>query len=333
MKTTSVLIQSLCAPCFCRCRYCLLSWDGKPVGAEWSRSVSLAERFIKELKEQAPDIKSSFSFGYSMEHPDLKGALRTLRRLGSPTADFLQCDGMKMRDERECAELAGTLLSEGVKELNFTVYGLAEYHDRFAGRKGDFELILRMMAAARNAGLYFTVGVPLTGGNIEQTDKVVNVLKAAGCGKIRLFIPHGEGRGKTISEIRLRKSEFERISPENRGLLNGKIYKTEGEWLSEPEPVRGNERMILISLCDDNIDGYEKRGALSVVAEIEKLDEEYYGAFPTFKELAQLYGDKNGDKMYRIRDLYHHYRTRYAQEHKISVYDVTDERQSGSRRY
>ena len=113
MKTTSVLIQSLCAPCFCRCRYCLLSWDGKPVGAEWSRSVSLAERFIKELKEQAPDIKSSFSFGYSMEHPDLKGALRTLRRLGSPTADFLQCDGMKMRDERECAELAGMLLSVG----------------------------------------------------------------------------------------------------------------------------------------------------------------------------------------------------------------------------
>ena len=78
-----------------------------------------------------------------------------------------------------------TLVTQGVKELNFTVYGLAEYQDRFAGRKGDFELILRMMAAARNAGLYFTVGVPLTGGNIEQTDMVVNVLKAAGCGKIR----------------------------------------------------------------------------------------------------------------------------------------------------
>ena len=332
MKTTSVLIQSLCAPCFCRCRYCLLSWDGHVSGADWERSVSLAERWIKELKEQTPDINSSFSFGYSMEHPDIKEALVTLRRLGSPTADFLQCDGMKMRDEKECASLMETLVSEGVKELNFTVYGKEEYHDRFAGRKGDYELILRMMKAAKNAGLYFTAGVPLTGGNIEQTDEVVNVLKDAGCGKIRLFIPHEEGRGKSLSEIRLRKSELQRISPENRGLLNGEIYKTESQWLKEPEPVRGEERMILISLCADNIDEYEKRGALSVLKEVERLDEEYYAAFPDFKELAEIYGDKGGDKLYRIRDLYHHYRSRYAKDHGVSVYDVTDERQSGSRR-
>ena len=333
MKTTSVLIQSLCVPCSDRCRYCLLSWDGKTVGAGWERSVSLAERYIKELKEQAPDIKTSFSFGYSMEHPDLRQALRTLRRLGSPAADFLQCDGMKMRDEKECASLTDMLVSEGVKELNFTVYGPAEYHDRFAGRKGDFELILRMMAATKNAGLYFTAGVPLTGGNIDQTDGVVNVLKSAGCGKIRLFIPHEEGRGRSLSKIRLRQSELRRISPENRGLLNGNIYRSEGEWLKEPEPVREDERMILVSLRADNIDGYEKRGALSVVREIEQLDEAYYASFPGFKELADMYGDKSGDKMYRYRDLYHHYRTLYAEEHGVSVYDVTDERQSGSRRF
>ena len=294
--------------------------------------MSLAERFIKELKEQAPELRCSFSFGYSMEHPDLRQALRTLRRLGSPTADFLQCDGMKMRDEKECAELMEMLLSEGVKELNFTVYGLAEYHDRFAGRKGDFALILRMMAAAKKAGLYFTAGVPLTGGNIDQTDEAVSVLKDAGCGKIRLFIPHEEGRGKSISHIRLHKSELQRISPENRALLNGDIYKTEGEWLSEPEPVRDRERTVIISLCADNIEEYEKRAALSVVREIERLDEEYYSSYPDFKELAKLYGDVNGDKLYRIRDLYHRYRARYAEEHGVSVYDVTDERRSGSRR-
>ena len=332
MKTTSVLIQSLCAPCFCRCRYCLLSWDGHVVGADWERSVNLAERFIKELTEQAPEIKTGFSFGYSMEHPDLKKALKTLRRLGSPTADFLQCDGMKMRDGKECASLMETLVSEGVKELNFTVYGKEEYHDRFAGRKGDYVLILRMMKAAKNAGLYFTAGVPLTGGNIEQIDDVVSVLKDAGCGKIRLFIPHEEGRGKSLSKIRLKQSELQLISPENRALLNGNIYKTEGDWLKEREPVRGEERTIILSLCSDNIDEYEKRGALSVVHEIERLDEEYYAAFPDFKELANTYGEKNGDKMYRIRDLYHHYRMKYAEEHGVSVYDVTDERQSGSRR-
>ena len=137
MKTTSVLIHSLCVPCCNYCRYCLLSWNGKVEGADWNRSVNLAERFMNELRDQQPEIKRSFSFGYSMEHPDLKSAIRILRRLGGPTADFLQCDGMKMRNDAECIELMGMLHDEGIKQLNFTLYGLSDYHDRFAGRKVD----------------------------------------------------------------------------------------------------------------------------------------------------------------------------------------------------
>ena len=141
MQTTSVMIQSLCVPCFNRCRYCLLSWDGKAEGANWDQSVEIAERFLRELRQQRPEIEGSFTFGYSMEHPDLKEALRTLRRLGSPMAEYMQCDGMKLRNETECRELMQLLRAEGVKQLNFTVYGLSDYHDRFAGRKGDYELI------------------------------------------------------------------------------------------------------------------------------------------------------------------------------------------------
>ena len=63
------------------------------------------------------------------------------------------------------------------------------------------------------------------------------------------------------------------------------------------------------------------------------LDEEYYAAFPDFKTLSEMYGDKNGDKMYGIRDLFAHYRAQYAKERNVRVYDVTDERCSGSRRY
>ena len=91
--------------------------------------------------------------------------------------------------------------------------------------------------------------------------------------------------------------------------------------------------MILISLRADNIDGYEKRDALSVVREIERLDDEYHSAFPDFKTLSDVYGDKNGDKLYGVRDLFAHYRAQYAAEHNVRVYDVTDERYSGSRRY
>ena len=332
MKTTSVLIQSLCVPCWNHCRYCLLSWDGKAVGADWDRSVRLAERLLTELREQCPEITGSFSFGYSMEHPDLRGALRTLRRLGSPAAEFLQCDGMKMRAEGECAQLMDMLRAEGIKQLNFTIYGLQAYHDRFAGRKGDHALLLRMMEAAKAAGLPFTTGVPLSEENCAEADELVEILQSAGSQRVFLTIPHEEGRGKQLSAVRLSLRDFLGLKPETQALLNRQLYRTEGEWLAEPEAYREERRMLLISLRPENIGEYERRGVISVIRELEGLDEAYYAAFPDFRELAAVYGDPEGEKLYRSRDLYGVYRARYAREHGVQVYDVTDERQSGSRR-
>ena len=332
MRTTSVLIHSLCVPCYNHCRYCLLSWNGKAEGADWDRSVALAERFMDELRDQQPEIRSGFSYGYSMEHPDLKGAIRTLRRLGGPTADFLQCDGMKMRNDTECIELMGMLRDEGIKRLNFTLYGLSDYHDRFAGRKGDFELILRMMRAAKASRLPFSTGIPLTSENIHEVDRLVGVLQDHGSEKVFLTIPHEEGRGKLLRDVRLSMQGFLELSAETQKLLNATLYRTEGDWLRDAEPIHDTQRMILIALRADNMDAYESRNVMSILREIEALDETYYSSFPGFQELAKIYGDPDGEKLYRIRDLYYHYRTQYAQDHDIRVYDVTDERQSGSRR-
>ena len=33
IQTKSIMIQKLCVPCCSHCQYCLLSWDGKVVGA------------------------------------------------------------------------------------------------------------------------------------------------------------------------------------------------------------------------------------------------------------------------------------------------------------
>jgi len=44
-------------------------------------------------------------------------------------------------------------------------------------------------------------------------------------------------------------------------------------------------------------------------------------------------GNPDSKKLYRIRDLAYHYRKLYAEEFKLNIYDVTDERQSGSRRH
>jgi len=333
MKTSSVMIQSLCIPCYNHCRYCLLSWDGMVEGTAWDRSVRLAERLLNELRTELPEIKSQFSFGYSMEHPDLREAIRTLHRLGSPQARFIQCDGMKMRSESECDELMIMLLDEQIKELNFTVYGARDYHDGFAGRRGDYDLLIRMMKSAKQFAIPFSIGIPVTQENINQIDDLVAELSRLGSNKIFLFIPHEEGRGKSLGDVRLRKQDLSVLSEQSRRLLNDEIYRPEADWLKEPELQRENKRMILISLRPDNIEKYENRSAVDIVREIEALDEKYYSSFHGFEELAKVYGNQDGDRMYRFRDLFQHYRLLFAMEHNVLAYDVTDERQSGSRRY
>ena len=333
METESILIQNLCVPCACRCRYCLLSWDGKSVGITWERSVRFAERFKERVKEERPSLKVDFSFGYSMEHPDLRDALRTLKELGSPQAEYLQCDGMRMRDEKECKELMEMLSSEGIGQLNFTFYGLEKYHDGFAGRKGEFSNILRMMKAASEEGLGVSAGIALTSESADQIDELIDILnKTADLSRIFLFIPHEEGRGESIANIRFTKEDEKKLSEEAFGLLNKGIFKTEAEWIRDGFSEE-TKRTLILSLRADNIEKYEGMDPFDIIKETDDLDDAYYGSFPSLAELAKKYGDPDGKRYFRQRDLFSHYRKLYAAEHGVSVYDVTDERQSGSRRY
>lgn len=333
MKTESVMVQNLCVPCACRCRYCLLSWDGRPVGVPWDRGEAFARRFLAEARASAPDVRYSYSFGYSMEHPKLREALCFLREIGSPQARFLQCDGMRMRSEDECADLAALLAEAGVEALNFTFYGRRDYHDRFAGRHGDFDLLLRMLAASVQAGLTVYAGMPLTRENAPQAAALAQLLREGGCASIRLFIPHEEGRGAALAAVRLSEEDLMQLPQETRRLLNPGVYRAERDWYADRDAPAETRRAILISLRADTIERYERMHAQTLIREIETLDEQYYAAFPDFRELAGRYGDPAGTKLYSKRDLAAQYRKQFLREYGMRLYDVTDERQSGSRRY
>ena len=334
MKTESVLLQSLCVPCANRCRYCLLSWDGVSVGAPWDRSVELARQYKAWIAEHRPELRFSFAFGYSMEHPDLRGALRTLREIGSPQSDFLQCDGMRMRSPAECAALTAMLAEEGVKQLNFTFYGLRDYHDRFAARPGDFDLLLRMARAGKDAGLKVSVSIPLTAESAPQADPLLALLREkTACDRIFLFVPHSEGRGAGIQNIRFSTDDLQILSADALSLLNRELYRPEEEWITGPWYREETKRTLLLSLRGDEPERWEKRSPGEWIAEAEALDEAYYAAFPSFLALAERYGDPDGKRFYRQRDLFHRYRRLYAAEFGVQVYDVMDERRTGSRRY
>ncbi len=332
MKTTSINVMNLCVPCENRCRYCLLSYDGKVNGVDYKRSEVYAKRFYEWLRENRPDLSFLFGFGYSMEHPNLLEAIDFCRSIGSATGEFLQFDGMKFRSDEDLEILLRQLKDHGIQLIDLTFYGTESYHDRFAARTGDFQLMMHTLAKAREVGLDVTVSIPITQENTGQLDDLIAHLQACGAESIRCFIPHSEGRGRLLDPIRLSTTDFERLGDDVRSRINQTRFKTESEWLSSGFP-RLEKRALTVMLRPENVEFFERLSFEEAIAYLEKLDNEYYTAIPPVEELAKIYGNPNGDRFYSARDLHLTYQRRYIADHNLEIYDINDERQCFSRRF
>lgn len=332
MKTTSINVMNLCVPCENRCRYCLLSYHGKAIGVDYKRSETYAKRFCEWLRENRPDLSFLFGFGYSMEHPDLLGAIDFCRSIGSATGEFLQFDGMKFRTDRELERLLGQLKEHGIRLIDLTFYGTETYHDRFAARAGDYRLMMRTLAMANQIGLDVAISIPLTGENAGQADALIAQLERYKTQRITCFVPHGEGRGRLLDPIRLSAEDYGNLSESVRSRIHTTRFKTERDWLKEGFPVN-EKRVLTVTLLPENISFFENLPFGKTVAYLEKLDDDYYAAVPTVEELAAIYGDPGGDRYYSARDLYMHYQWRYLADHPMDLYDINDERHCFSRRY
>ncbi len=333
MKTTAILIQNLCVPCNCHCRYCLLSWSNKLLGIDYERSEQYAKRFHEWIMENRPELDFSFYFGYSMEHPDLLKAIDFFQSIGSVNGTMLQFDGMRFRNQEEIVELLTGIKEHGVRHLNFTFYGTKEYHDKFAGRQGDFEFMLQVIEGAHKLGLEVSVGIPISHENATQIEEMLDIFDKYKIVKKTIFVPHEEGRGVSLNAVRFREEDYCILSERAKKHFNSNVYKTESEWISGRTFKKTENRALLMSLTPENIEMFESMSFEEVITYLEKLDEDYYNIIPSFEELIEKYGNIDGKEYYQQRDLFHHYQRMYIKEQNLELYDVTDERQCGSRRY
>ena len=332
MQTVSINVENLCVPCANRCRYCLLSYDGKLRGVDYGRSEAYARRFYDWLRRHRPDLSFAFYFGYSMEHPQLLEAIDFAASIGSPAGEFLQFDGMAFHSDEEIHALLSGIQAHGVKLIDLTFYGTRDYHDRFAARPGDFDFMLRILRAARDLGLSVQTSIPVTKENLSQVDELMDILTAQGSGRIFCFIPHEEGRGVSLSPARLEETDLDTLSETARGYLNRSRFRPEREWVAETSLPAPTRRVLTLSLTPENVDYFESLPFDDTIRYLEKLDDDYYAAIPSFRELLDRYGDPQGTRLYSARDLYLHYQRRYIQENNIDIYDINDERQHFSRR-
>ena len=333
MQTVSINVSNLCVPCCNRCRYCLLSWDGKVSGLDYDRSAAYAKRFYSWLKENRPDLGFAFYYGYSMEHPKLLETVDFLREIGSPGGKFLQFDGMKFREKAEIRQLLIDLKARGIELIDLTFYGTRDYHDRFAARQGDYDYLMAILRTANEVGLAVSAGMALNHENAHQAGTLLDQLQGHLLRHIFAFVPHGEGRGEFLEPVRFCQSDYDSLPDSVKGIFNRRKFRPEGEWVREGYFSAPEKRVLTVGLTPENADFFENQDFAETIAWLERLDDDYFRAIPSLAELAHLYGDVGEVKFYSERDLYLKYQRRYIREHKLDLPDMNDERFCFSRRF
>ena len=324
MKTVAIGIENLCVPCHASCKYCLLSSCHRATGVSYERGKAFARRFYEELQAKRPDLGMYYYIGYCMDTPDLADYIRFSREIGSPAGKFLQFNGFSFREEQKIRELLQMVVQEGIERIDLTFYGTQEYHDRFAGRSGDFDFLLQILDAANAEGLTVDVSLPLTRENADQADDLLDVLSGYHLGNIFIFLPHSKGRGRVLNGQRLTREEFEGLSGRVKSHFSKVTYMTEGAWIRQGQWPETERRTLTLCLTPDNIEMLESMSVEEIITHLEELDDQYTAQMPAAGVLAAQYGEKSGERMFRIRDLLLLWQQRYLQEHP-EIYDMNEE--------
>lgn len=324
-------------PCSCACRYCLLRSHKKAEnGVPYERGKEMAFRFDEWRKKRKPaDFWLSYTIGYCADYPELVDNIAFNKAFDYIGFRYLQINGIRFRSEPELFQYLKDAKDAGVTHVDTSFYGLEEYHDRFAARKGDFQYLIKILKVVQKLDLKPQISIPLFEDNKDQIEELVSLLEeyVGSEGAFHIFLQDYRGYGEHLERVRLLRRSYEALPNKIKRYMNLSRYKTEEKWLRDGNFPKYTSRNLHLVLGPDTIDMLEKMTCDEIVDYLVGLDEAYYEAIPDIHTLAGLYGNIKSQKLYRQRDLQWKWQKRYIADHNLKLHDVTDERLCGSMRF
>lgn len=298
-------------PCSSYCRYCLLSCNND-VNTEDNQKT---EQFIRRLQKEMDALNMPFNYyiGYCMDTPYLTDYIKLCQENNYSSAEFLQLNGLKFRNLASLNNFIGNLKDNGIKMVDLTFYGTREYHDRFAGRKGDFDYLMDIIRTCNRHFLPVEISMPLFKDNIDQSEELFNTLNSLDIDHFFIFLPHSKGRGFRLENQRLTKDDFDRLPQIIRNNFTKVPVKTEAQWLLENDFPLEENRVLTMVLRNGR--KYLDLTAEDIIRQLTEKDDIFYSKIPDNRTLAEMYGDKNSNRLYRKRDLIIKYRQLWTKEH------------------
>ncbi|WP_016732751.1 radical SAM/SPASM domain-containing protein [Saccharolobus islandicus] len=194
-----VVTWNLTRKCNLKCLHCYI--NASPESEDGSTTEE-ALRLIDEMAEmKIPLIIMS-------------GGEPLMRRDFFELASYARIKGIKL-----ALSTNGTLITESVakklKELDFSYVGISldsydpEFHDKFRGLNGAFNMTVKGIKNAINVGLNVGLRFTITARNIHQIDEYVKLALELGVKRITFYHLSASGRGKELREWMYTPEEYD----------------------------------------------------------------------------------------------------------------------------
>jgi hypothetical protein len=299
------------APCAHICRYCLVSETRKGSKLSFARFEQLVHRFYdwKAAGETDIDIRTFVgpSFDYDL---DVIGGLRRLRARRGRSFDIVNLGGLRLRDAGQLESWMDERQAAGIVGFHTSLAGCDQIHDRWNGRRGDFDYQIAILRMAGARGIVRQERLFIARNTLPMFDRLLDVMEG---------LP-GELQSRTVTPFfyagLARRYEDERITEDIRDALPGRIlslrrgrfqeWRSEREWIPLLMETADKPRKLAMKLDvhDGNIEWLESASCEEIFATQEGVYREGYRRMPSFEELCARYGDPEGRRVYMLpRDL------------------------------
>jgi hypothetical protein len=311
IEVDGIEIFTRTTPCAHTCRYCLVG-PTSPQNVAFSRFQAIADRFIEWAARSAAQplrLWIGIDRSANFDVHTLKGLLDLIEKTGwEPGSRGIRLGGLHWRPDEEMRRwLKERKEIADIRSVHASIAGYGVVHDRWNGRRGDFDFLCRTMAAAADLGLRLAQRLFLTTDSLPTMDALLDRLAG--------IDPASETyTGLFVYRGRATRLEAYRITEAIRDGLPDRINalrKRNGEhWLSE------RERMAVISgeapavdkvhlrleVTEDNLPYLETASCGRIFEELCQRTRRAYRSMPSRLELCEAYGDRNNQRIYAFPD-------------------------------
>jgi hypothetical protein len=323
LEVTGIFIEHCGTCCANHCRFCIIG-NAQPDNLPMERFAELVERFDdwrKAQKIQQFDVVFNWmrAANWSM---DTAAAMMSLHHRVMPEIrKTLFMGGIEFKSDDDLKVWLAGHRELGADLLWVSLAGSQEMHDRWVGRKGDYEFNMKAIRLANELGytrgevLFLTKStLPL----LEDLLDTLDVIPGREWRKIRVV--HYRGRGKHMMHERITKEDLQLLSKRVlEDLQERDSLRTEIEWIrlfQKEEFSKPLKRRLLLSVTESNIADLEAMTCDEILADLEKRTREVWALLPDAKFLSSRYGvfDSLDTRLYPAGELERIWVDRYLSE-------------------